>query len=261
MVTLHPLNKKLVRDVIACVGRRFAIALIVASGVGVLVMSLSAMQAITDTAEAYYERYRFANVFASAKRAPLELAREIAAIDGVQTAIPRIVKFATVDVEGFAEPVMASVVSIPEDGPPQINQLALRAGRYPLENRPDEVLVVEPFAKAHGLTLGDTIGVLLNGRKRDLVIVGLALSPEFVYAIGPGALMPDDARYGVVWMGQKALEAAYDLEHSFNDVAITTWPGAHVPTVLRSVDCHSREVWRRRRVRSVGSDVELVCDE
>ena len=236
MVNLHPLNKKLLRDVIHLRGQALAIALIVASGVGVLVMSLSAMQAITDTTEAYYERYRFATVFASAKRAPLALARQISAIDGVQAAMPRIVKFATVDVDGFAEPVMASIVSIPASGPPQINQLALRAGRYPLVNRPNEVLVVEPFAKAHGLVIGDTISVLLNGRKRQVSIVGLALSPEFVYAIGPGALMPDDARYGVIWMGQKALAAAYDLEHSFNDLAITTWPGAHIPTVLQQVD-------------------------
>ncbi len=236
MVTLHPLNKKLVRDVVRLRGQAFAIALIVASGVGVLVMSLSAMQAIHDTAEAYYERYRMADVFATLKRAPLALAREIEAVDGIQTAAPRIVKFATVDVEGFSEPVMASLVSVPDDGAPQINQLVLRAGRYPFENRPDEVLVVEPFATAHGLSLGDTIDVLLNGRKRNLSIVGLVLSPEFVYAIGPGALMPDDARYGVMWMRQKPLAAAYDLEHSFNDVAITTWPDAHVPTVLRSVD-------------------------
>ena len=236
MVAVQPLNKKVLRDLRRLRGQALAIALIIASGVGVLVMSLSAMQAITDTAQAYYERYRFADVFVSAKRAPLQLAREIEALDGVQSVEARIVRYASVDVAGFEEPVMASLVSLRSDAAPRLNQLVLRAGRMPIASHPDEVVVIEPFAEAHGLGLSDTFEALLNGRKRVLSIVGLALSPEFVYAIGPGALMPDDARYGVVWMGEEALAAAYDLEGSFNDLAISTWPGAHVPTVLRAVD-------------------------
>lgn len=233
---MRPLNRKILRDLWRLRGQASAIALIVASGVAVLVMSLSAMQALTDTAGAYYERYRFADVFANAKRAPLLIARRIGDIDGVQTVEARIVRYATLDVRNFNEPIIGSIVSIPVDRPAQLNQLVLRQGRYPAPNKPFEVIIGEPFAEAHRLELGDRFEALLNGRKRPLDIVGIALSPEFVYSIGPGALMPDAARYGVIWMSNDALEAAFDLENAFNDLAITVWPDAHVPSVLEHID-------------------------
>ena len=76
----------------------------------------------------------------------------------------------------------------------------------------------------------------MNGHWRELDIVGVALSPEFVYVIGPGALMPDDRRFGVVWMGRKALEAAFDLDGAFNDVSIGLMRGADVDDAVDRVD-------------------------
>ncbi len=84
----------------------------------------------------------------------------------------------------------------------------------------------EPFAEAHGLGVGDTIEVLMNGAKRWVRIVGVALSPEYVDAIAPGMLMPDDARYGIIWMGREALAAAFDLDGAFNDVSLALLRGA-----------------------------------
>ena len=54
----------------------------------------------------------------------------------------------------------------------------------------DQVLVSEAFAEAHGLQLGDVIHGNFNQRRRTLKIVGVALSPEFVYAIGPETSCP-----------------------------------------------------------------------
>ncbi len=233
---MHPLNRKIQRDLVRLRGQSLAIALIVASGVGVLVMSLAAMQAMTDTAAAYYERYQFADIFGNATRAPLQVLREIEALPGVRIAEGRIVKYATIDIESFAEPIAGVFNSLPTHFSPKLNQLALRAGRMPLAIQTEEVLISEPFAEAHNLLPGDTFKALLNGRKRSLKIVGIALSPEFVYAIGPGTLMPDAARYGVVWMGEEALAAAFDLEHAFNNVAVSLWPDASLPQTLRSID-------------------------
>ena len=59
---------------------------------------------------------------------------------------------------------------------------------------------------------------VINGRLRRLTIVGVALSPEYIYSIRPGELVPDDKRFGVFWMDQRALAAAFDMEGGFNDV-------------------------------------------
>ncbi len=233
---MRALNRKLLRDLWRLRGQVLAIALVIASGVAVLVMSLTALEALQGTAEAYYERYRFAQVFASVKRAPERLASRIAALPGVQTVETRIVELAILDVEGFAEPVIGVLASIPEHGEPKLNRLALRQGRFVAPGRPDEVVISETFSEGHGLGPGNHLHAIINGHKRRLEVVGVALSPEYVYSIGPGALMPDDQRFGVLWMGEEALAAAFDLDGAFNDVALSLLRGAASEDVIDRLD-------------------------
>ena len=235
-MVIQPLDVKLLRDLWRLRGQGLAIALIVASGVAVLVMSLSAMQALSDSSASYYERYRFADVFASVKRAPRYLGTRIAAIDGVQLVQSRVVHFAMLDMADLQEPVVGRLVSVPDEHPPLLNGLALEQGRLPEPQASDEVVVSAPFAEAHGLELGDRFGALLNGRRRNLEVVGVGLSPEFVYAIGPGALMPDPEHFGILWMSRKTLAAAYDQEGAFNDLALSLWPGYSAEAVIPELD-------------------------
>ncbi|MEZ5934937.1 MAG: FtsX-like permease family protein [Alphaproteobacteria bacterium] len=233
---MRPLNKKLLRDLWRLRGQVLAIAMVVASGVAVLVMSLTVLEALSATASAYYDRYRFADVFAGVKRAPDRLAGRIAAIEGVQTVETRIVQVALLDIDGFEEPAVGQLVSIPEGRQPHLNQLALRSGRLVEPGRSDEIVISEPFATAHGFEVGDHIDAVINAAKRPLEIVGIALSPEFVYAIGPGSLMPDDKRFGIIWMGHDALAAAYDLDGAFNDVTLSLLPHTEPEAVIDRLD-------------------------
>ncbi len=230
------LNKKLLRDLFRLRGQVTAISLIIASGAANLVMSVSAIEILEESGQAYYERHRFADVFAHVTRAPERLAQRIAKIDGVQTVETRIAQMATLDVPGFDEPVLGQLISRPDQGKPKLNLLALREGRWLAAGRTDEALINEPFAEAHGLKPGDTFHAILNGQKRPLKIVGIVLSPEFVYTIGPGALMPDNKRYGIIWMGRDALAAAYDQKGAFNSLTLSLLRGATAETVLAELD-------------------------
>ena len=167
-----------------------------------MVMGLSTLGALEETTQAYYERYRFADVFAGVNRAPEGMVRQLAQISGVSSVETRINKLAMLDIAEFDEPVIAQLVSIPERSEPLLNRLVLREGRFVAPGAPDEVVLNEPFATAHELSPGDQIHAIINGNRRRLDIVGVALSPEFVYALGPGSLMPDDLRYGIMWMGR-----------------------------------------------------------
>lgn len=230
------LNRKLLRDLWRLRAQVVAIALVVASGAALLIMARTTIEALEATTTAYYQRYRFADIFDQVKRAPESLLRDIAAIPGVQTAQSRIVDIATIDIRGYREPVTGQLVSLPERGPALLNALALRSGRLPEPDRPDEVVISEPFAEAHNLKPGDTLDAVLRGRKRTLQIVGTALSPEYVYSIPPGAMMPDDKRYGVFWMGRDALAAAFDLKESFNNVTLGLMRGANRQEVIHRLD-------------------------
>jgi putative ABC transport system permease protein len=233
---MKALHRKLLRDLWRLRGQVFAIAVVMASGIGVLVMSLTTVESLEETAIAYYERYGFAQVFAHVERAPEHLRDRLHEIPGVRTVETRVVHTAVLDVAGFEEPVIGRLVSIPERHEPQLNRLALRQGRYPRLGAPDEAVLTEPFAQAHGLEVGDTLRAIINSRWRELTVVGIALSPEYVYAIGPGALMPDDQRFGVLWMGHEALQAAYDLDGAFNDVSLSLLRGTDPESVVDRVD-------------------------
>ncbi len=230
------LNRKLIRDLGQILGQAVAIGLVVACGVATFVMSRSTLSSIRRTQEAYYERYRFADVFAHLKRAPNSLATRIAEIPGIAHVQTRIVEHVTLDVPDLPEPAMGRLVSIPDEAGPGLNDRYLRSGRAIAPGREGEVLVSEGFAQAHGLEPGDSVYAILNGRRERLRIVGVALSPEYVYLIHEGDILPDDRRYGVFWMGETELAAAFDMKGAFNDVCLTLEPGASEPEVLRRLD-------------------------
>jgi putative ABC transport system permease protein len=233
---MRALHRKLVRDLWRLRGQVVAIALVMASGVGVLVMALTTVESLEETAIAYYERYSFGHVFAHVERAPEHLGERLHEIPGVQAVETRVVHTAVLDIEGFEEPVIGRLVSVPERAEPRLNRLALRQGRLPRLGAPDEAALNEPFAQVHGLAPGDELRAIINGRWRVLEVVGIALSPEYVYAIGPGSLMPDDRRFGVLWMGHEALQAAFDLDGAFNDVSLALLRGTDPEGVVDRVD-------------------------
>jgi len=233
---MRPLNRKLVRDLLAMKGQAFAIAMVVAAGVAMFVMYLSTFDSLYRTRDAYYERQRFGDVFASFKRAPLRVADAIAAIPNVSAVETRVVANVTLDLPGFDEPASGRLVSVPAHRRPLVNDLFLRRGRWIERGRPDEVLASEGFVLANGLELGDRVPAVLNGRLRRLTIVGVALSPEFIYNIRPGELVPDDRRFGTFWMDEQALAAAFDMEGGFNDVVLGLAPGASADEVMARLD-------------------------
>jgi putative ABC transport system permease protein len=209
---------------------------VVACGVATLVTTRTAYDSLVVSRDTYYAEYRFADVFATCKRAPDPLVRRLAAIPGVAEVRTRLVFEVTLDVPGLAEPATGRVVSVPEHRAPILNDLHLRSGRWLLPGRRDEALVSDAFAEANGLDVGDSVGAILNGRWQELRVVGVALSPEYVFAVGAGDLLPDKRRFGVLWMSHEAMGPAFDLDGAFNDVVATLAPGASERAVLDEID-------------------------
>ncbi len=236
LLSLSPLNRKLLRDLWHMRGQAVAIALVIASGVATLLLALGASGSLEETRRAYYERYRFADIFAAAKRAPNYLKAEIARIPGVGDVETRAVSSVLLDIAGMPEPATGHLISLPETGLPALNRVYLREGRLPEPLSTREVTISDSFAKAHGFRPGDKLSAIINGRKRELMIVGIALSPEFIYTLGPGDLVPDDRRTGVLWMRYQAAAGALDLEGAFNDVGLKLMSGANADAVMERLD-------------------------
>ena len=233
---MRALDIKLVRDLKRLWAQCLAIALVVGGGFATLIMAVGSHRSLDETRIAYYERYRFADVFATVRRAPKPLVDQIREIPGIAAVDARIAKLALLDIPNFAEPATAQVISLPEIGEPSLNRLYMRLGRTPEPGRSEEVVVNEAFAKAHAFGPGDRFFAILNGRKRELVIVGTALSPEYIFTVGPGDIMPDDRRFGIIWMPEKALASAYDLEGAFSSLTVKLWRGASEREVITRLD-------------------------
>jgi putative ABC transport system permease protein len=233
---MRMLDRKLVRDLRQMWAQALAIALVIASGVATFVLASGAYHSLEETRSAYYLRYRFADIFAEVRRAPKSIADRISAIPGVAAAEPRITQLALLDVPGLAEPATGRAVSVPEFTEPRLNLLHLREGRLPERERANEVTINEAFANAHNMHVGAIFKALLNGKKHELTVVGIALSPEFIYALGPGDLMPDDRRFAVLWMSERSLAALLDLDGAFNSISLRLLPGTSQAEMIKQVD-------------------------
>lgn len=230
------LNRKLIRDLRQVPAQMLAISLVIACGVAVLIMSVGTLRFLRGSRDAYYERSRFAHVFASVKRAPKSLADRLREIPGVGAVDPRVLNEVVVDVAGVDEPVIGRLISLPGSEQPPLNRLHLRSGRTLDPLQPGEVLAGEGFMKANKLSAGDTIRAVINGRRQELRIVGIVLSPEYIFQIRPGSILPDEKRFGIFWMNEQALAAAFNMEGAFNSVSISLMHGASEQDVIEAVD-------------------------
>jgi putative ABC transport system permease protein len=236
ITSMNKLDRKLLRDLLHLRGQTLAIVLVVACGVASFIALRNIYRSLITTQANYYAEYRFADVFASLKRAPDWLGARSSEIPGVAAAQTRIVASATLDVPGVSEPALGLFVSLPEVRTPILNDLHLVRGRYLEAGCREEIIISASFAEKNQLEPGASLSAIINGRWTRLQIVGVALSPEFVYEIRPGEMFPDSRRFGVIWMSRKALGAAFDLDGAFNNVVLSLAPGAHEREVLTRLD-------------------------
>lgn len=232
-MALTVLHRKLGRDLWRIRAQALAIASVVAVGVMVQVMMSGLSDTLTDTRDAYFERHRLAQIFEPVTRAPNAMMEKVSALPGVLAAEGRVSGYGRVEGDG-GEPVRAQILSLP--GPAGLNGILMNAGRMPGAGRSDEVVLLDSFATARGVALGDHIGVTVEGRHLRLRVVGLARAPEFLFMPAPGEFFPLDGRFAVIWMERKAAAAVLDLEGAFNEALVLTTRARPSEAVLADLD-------------------------
>ena len=261
---MKALDRKLLRDLRLMWSQVLTIALVVASGVGGFITTLSAVDSLALARDRFYASGRFADVFASVKRAPNALAATLINTPGVadvQTTIEQIVR---IELPGVADPVMGQLIGIDPQAPLRMNRVTLRSGRALDATRPSDqaipALVSAAFADARGLVPGSRISALINGKRRTLEIAGIALSPEFIFAGLQGT--PDLRGFGVFWVPRDALAAAYDMDGAFNRIAVKLAPGASERDVIARLSAQlSRYGGREAHGREDQSSHATLDDE
>lgn len=230
------LDRKLLRDLSRLKGQVVTIALVVAAGIAAFVAMKGNYASLEHARDSYYERSRFADVFAHLERAPEALRADLESIPGVSRVDTRVVEGAMIPLETISEPIRAQLISLPPGGRTVLNDLYLVEGRMVEPGHSDEAVIIQSFAVAHGIRPGGELPVVINGVWRRLRVVGVAMSPEYVMAISPGAMSQDPKRFAVVWMDRAPLAGAFEMEGAFNDVLLELQPDASEQEVLTVVD-------------------------
>ncbi|MGJ4941050.1 ABC transporter permease [Bradyrhizobium sp. HKCCYLS1011] len=230
------LDRKLWRDISAMRGQVLTIALLVAAGVAVFVGSVSTYVSLRSACEQFYASARFPEIFVTLKRAPLSIVPRLSAIPGVVAVEPRIVREVIIDWPAASQPVSARMVSLNQAGDEQLARLYFRSGTAPEPGSPRDAVINEAFAEANGVKPGDEVRVLLNGKIQSFRVSGIALSPEYIYAVKPGLPIPDDRLYAILWVERRAAEAAFDMKAAFNDAVISLAPDVNPQPVIEELD-------------------------
>ncbi len=233
---MKAIDLKLLRDLWRMRGQALAIAAVIAAAAATFILSVGVHESLSETREIYYERNHFAEVFAGMTRAPRTVVERVEDIEGVRQAEGRIIQFVTLEMEGRVEPIRGVINSVEDGGASDLNQMILTEGRGPGLEEAGEVVVDRSFAEANDLHPGDEIDALIYGTRQTLEIVGIGLSPDYIWAIAPGDLIPDESRYGIFWMGRRALEAATDRTEAINSLSLTLDHGASEAEVIRQLD-------------------------
>lgn len=230
------LDIKVARDLWSMRLQVASIAMLIAAGVAVFVMSVSNYLGLVEAMQAHYRTERFADVFASVNRAPQSVVKKLLEIDGIGTVEPRIAKAVRIARADTTLPLSGRIISLPAAGQPALNRLRLVKGRWPDPLHPDEVIINAAYAEARAVRMGEAIDVVLNGHLKSFRVVGYALSPEFVFATRSAVPLPDDRNYVVLWASENAVASAFQMQGAFNDVLMTLAPDAGVQQVLKEVD-------------------------
>ena len=232
---MRALDRKLLGDLVRMWAQAATIAVVLACGVASFVAMRGAYTSILTERDAFYADRRFADVFATVERAPDTTVPRIAELPGVARVHTRIVKNVLLPIEGSVMPAVGRIISLPPRGEAPLCALQLRAGRMIEPGRDDEVILSESFAAARELGPGSTVDAVIEGTLRRLRVVGIAMSPEFVFAVGPGSFMNDPKRFGVLWVEHATAAAAFRMQGSFNDVVLAVEPGASPVAVSEDV--------------------------
>lgn len=233
---MKTLDLKLFRDLKTLKIQTATVALLVICGVSLLVSAWSAYRSLESAKDTYYSEYKFGDIFADLKKAPVRVAETLRNEAGIAMLEDRIVTDGLVKTKWSSEPAIGRFISIPNAAQPLLNKLHLRQGHLPSYSNNIEILVHEGFANAHHLKVGDSIDALIQGQNRHMEISGIALSPEYVYALSPSAPLPDDLHFGVFWVPRKGLEEMAGMSGAFNNLTVKINSGFSTDSVKDKID-------------------------
>ncbi|MFZ5968669.1 MAG: ABC transporter permease [Bacillota bacterium] len=175
---------------------------------------------LDNTIHSYYEMTNFQDIQAQLVKIPRSAVDQLQDIQGIEEIQGRISFDVPLRVEDDSEKVNVRLISLP-DAKEQINDLYILEGKNVTAGSKD-VVVLEQFAKARNIRVGDKISPYIQGRSHQMNVIGIAASSEYVYLMeNEQALLPAPEKFGVLFVSEEFAQSTFGYRDSYNEIVFT----------------------------------------
>lgn len=219
-IKLKKIDIMLTRMIFRSKGQFIAVLTIIIIGIATYTaMSMTAIN-MDHTVNSYYQENNFADLFLQTSPVPAQEVERLKDIQGVEGADGRIVMDVPFITEDTNRRVNVRLITVNEEDD-QINQNTIIKGKN-LSGNSREVILIEQFANARGIDIGQTIKIQARGVQYTFEVVGIAANPEYIYLMENNqSIMPDEENFGVCYISEKLGQQIAGLPGSYNEVLIT----------------------------------------
>ncbi|WP_313164638.1 ABC transporter permease [Sedimentibacter sp.] len=215
---MKKLDLRLFRMIKNTKGQYMAVLSIIITGIFVFTAVNNSAVNLKDSLNDYYEATNFADIFIKGTNMPESLENQLTGSNGIKKAEARLV-FDTKFLTGNDDDSVNVRVISAHKYENEINKLFMKNGKRALTGK--DVIVIEKFAEARNINIGDEISLRFNGREYKFNVSGIATSAEYVYIMeNEQTLLPAPDKFGVIYVEESYLQKINGGKAVFNDIVI-----------------------------------------
>ncbi|WP_313341944.1 FtsX-like permease family protein [Sedimentibacter sp.] len=216
---MKKLDKRLFRMIKNTKGQYIAVLAIIITGIFVFTAVNNSAKNLKDAIDDYYNVTNFADIFVKGSSIPEKLKSQLVGTNDIKEAEARIVFDTKLITDDKDENVGVRVVSV-DKYENKINKLFMKSGKRTLSEK--DVIVIEQFAAARNINVGDEINIKINGRQNSFNVSGIATSPEYIYMMeNEQTMLPNPESFGVIFLEENYLRKVYSSKGNFNEILLT----------------------------------------
>jgi putative ABC transport system permease protein len=219
---------KMWRDILARKGQFAGLIVVVGLGISTFVAFQAGYLDLTRSVERANRELRFADFSISVSDTARIKVAAVSALPGVLAAEGRLIQDMSLELDDQAnQTAVARVVGLPNTGRPAVNDLLLLAGAWPRRGGSEAILHIK-FAQETGTRPGDELILGTQRQHKHVRIVGIAASPEYMYAVPEKGALPSPREFAVLFMRADDAERLVGRPGVITDVAVIAEPEADV---------------------------------
>ncbi len=232
---LRKTDTMLVRMIGQSKGQFIAVLTIIVMGITTYTALNMTSVNMNNTVETYYRENNFADLFVQTAPIPGQLPEKLENIRGIRTAQGRITMDVPLVTDDGKERVNLRLITT-TGSEKELDRSTLLKGKM-ISGKGSEVMLIEQFAKARGIDVGDKIKIQAGGVQRTLEVAAIVANPEYIYLMENGqSIMPDDKNFGVGYVPEQFGQQIAGLPGNFNEILIRYEDGVDEEALIDDVE-------------------------